>query len=242
MFETVFGSALSPRAGKVIRHKIDRRQSRVVLAWFCTAAYLHIEEVRMSVPSQVDGVRALAEPLARQAGLVIENVTVTPAGKRRVLRVTVDLPEDRTGGVPMDSVATAAQAISAALDESSVMGGMPYTLEVSSPGADRPLTERRHWMRARGRLVELIPPAGTAAAWPAKAAIGRLTAVTDAGLILDGVREVSWQDIGSGRVELEFGHPGALDDLDDGEEDADDTDLDDDEDDEDTDDNTEGEG
>jgi ribosome maturation factor RimP len=209
---------------------------------FCIAAYLHIEEVRMSAPSQVDGVRALAEPLAREAGLVIENVTVTPAGKRRVLRVTVDLPEDRTGGVPMDSVATAAQAISAALDESSVMGGLPYTLEVSSPGADRPLTERRHWMRARGRLVELIPPAGAAPAWPAKAAIGRLTAVTEAGLILDGAREVSWQDIGSGRVELEFGHPGALDDdgeADDGEEDADDTDLDDDED---TNDDTEGEG
>ncbi len=81
----------------------------------------------MNAPSQADGVRALAEPLAVQAGLVIENVTITPAGKRRVLRVIVDLPEDRTGGVPMDSVTVAAQAISAALDESSVMGGLPYT-------------------------------------------------------------------------------------------------------------------
>ena len=184
----------------------------------------------MSAPSQADGVRALAEPLAREAGLVIENVTVTPAGKRRVLRVTVDLPEDRTGGVPMDSVATAAQAISAALDESSVMGGLPYTLEVSSPGADRPLTERRHWRRARGRLVELIPPAGVAPAWPASAASGRLTAVTETGLVLDGEREVDWADVGSGRVELEFGHPSA----------ADDEEFD--EDDDDTDDDTEGEG
>jgi ribosome maturation factor RimP len=166
----------------------------------------------MSAPSQADGVRALAEPLAREAGLVIENVTVTPAGKRRVLRVTVDLPEDRRGGVPMDAVSLAAQAISAALDESSVMGGQPYVLEVSSPGADRPLTERRHWMRARGRLVELIAPAGTKPVWPASGATGRLTAVTDAGLILDGEREVGWADVASGRVELEFGRPGDVDD------------------------------
>jgi ribosome maturation factor RimP len=214
---------------------------RVVLTWSDLPANLHIEEVRMNAPSQADGVRALAEPLARDAGLVIENVTITPAGKRRVLRVTLDLPEDRTGGVPMDSVATAAQAISAALDESSVMGGLPYTLEVSSPGADRPLTERRHWMRARGRLVELIPPAGSKPAWPAKAAIGRLTAVTDDGLILDGDREVSWQDIGSGRVELEFGRPGDVEDFDDDDE-ADEEEDDAAHDDDTEDDDTEGEG
>lgn len=161
----------------------------------------------MSAPSQADGVRALAEPLAREAGLVIENVTVTPAGKRRVLRVVVDLPQDRTGGVPMDAVATAAQAISAALDSSPVMGGLPYVLEVSSPGADRPLTERRHWMRARGRLVELTAPPGRSPLWGTAGPIGRLTGVSDVGLVLDGTREVSWQDVAAGRIELEFGHP-----------------------------------
>jgi len=164
----------------------------------------------MVAPSQADGVRALAEPLARDAGLVVESVTVTPAGKRRVLRVIVDLPEDSTGGVPMDAVATAAQSISAALDESSVMGGMPYVLEVSSPGADRPLTERRHWLRARGRLVNVIPVAGQPV--PAQ---GRLTDVTDAGLLLDGDREIAWAVIASGRVEVEFGRPaGSDEDLD----------------------------
>ena len=166
----------------------------------------------MSAPSQAEGVRALAEPLARDAGLVIENVTVTPAGKRRVLRVIVDLPEDRTGGVPLDAVSAAAQAISAALDTSSVMGGLPYVLEVSSPGADRPLTERRHWMRARGRLVELTAPAGATPAWAPSEAVGRLTAVTEAGLVLDGEREVTWSDVAGGRVELEFGRPSDLDD------------------------------
>ena len=160
----------------------------------------------MVAPSQADGVRALAEPLARDAGLVVESVTVTPAGKRRVLRVIVDLPEDSTGGVPMDAVATAAQFISAALDESSVMGGMPYVLEVSSPGADRPLTERRHWLRARGRLVNVIPVAGQSP--PPQ---GRLTEVTENGLVLDGDQEVAWSVIASGRVEVEFGRPAGSD-------------------------------
>lgn len=176
----------------------------------------------MSAPSQADGVRAIAEPLAREAGLVIENVTITPAGKRRVLRVIVDLPEDLTGGVPMDAVATVAQALSGALDVSPVMGGLPYVLEVSSPGADRPLTERRHWLRARGRLVQLVPPAGRAPAWSEADSVGRLTAVTDAGLVLSGDRQVAWPDVASGRIELEFGRPSELDDddEDDGAEDG----------------------
>ena len=191
----------------------------------------------MVAPSQADGVRALAEPLARDAGLVVESVTVTPAGKRRVLRVIVDLPEDNTGGVPMDAVATAAQSISAALDESSVMGGQPYVLEVSSPGADRPLTERRHWLRARGRLVNVLPVAGQPLPPP-----GRLTGVTENGLILDGDREIGWAAIASGRVEVEFGRPaGSDEDLTDddfGADQDDDGEIEDD----DEDDDTEGEG
>jgi ribosome maturation factor RimP len=183
----------------------------------------------MSVPSQADGVRALAEPLAREAGLVIESVTITPAGKRRVLRVVVDLPEDRTGGVPMDAVAAASQAVSAALDESPLMGGSPYVLEVSSPGADRPLTERRHWMRARGRLVRLVPSPSAEPTWGGTDAVGRLTTVTDQGPVLDGERQLSWSDVGFARIELEFGRPGAHSDADDGDAElsgADDSDAD----------------
>ena len=199
----------------------------------------------MVAPSQADGVRALAEPLARDAGLVVESVTVTPAGKRRVLRVIVDLPEDSTGGVPMDAVATAAQSISAALDESPVMGGMPYVLEVSSPGADRPLTERRHWLRARGRLVNVLAVDGTPPPPP-----GRLTDVTPAGVVLDGDREIPWATVASGRVELEFGRSTGpdedeiddeTDEFDDDEDDDEVDEADDDEDDVEHDD-TEGEG
>jgi ribosome maturation factor RimP len=158
----------------------------------------------VSASTQADGVRALAAPLAESAGLVVEDVTVTPAGRRRVLRVTVDLPDDRTGGVPMEAVAQASQAISAALDGSDVMGGAPYVLEVSSPGVDRPLTERRHWSRSRGRLVLVWLADG-------REVKGRLTGVGDAGLTVAGVGDLAWDDVRKGRVEIEFNR---LDDAD----------------------------
>lgn len=163
----------------------------------------------MAASSPVDGVRALAAPAAATAGLVLENVTITPAGRRRVLRVVVDLPEDAVGGVPMEAVTQASQALSEALDESDVMGGAPYVLEVSSPGADRPLTERRHWLRARGRTVSATLVDG-------RTVSGRLIAAGDAGVVLDGpgAGPVAWADLRTGRVELEFSRPdGVVDDL-----------------------------
>ena len=87
----------------------------------------------------------------------LESVKVTTAGRRRLLRVVVD--SDR--GVSLDDAALASRELSAKLDASDVMGDMPYTLEVSSPGVDRPLTQPRHWQRAVGRLVRVpLTPSG----------------------------------------------------------------------------------
>lgn len=177
-----------------------------------------------------DQVRAVAAAAVTSAGLVLEDVTVTPAGRRRVLRVVVDLPDDVLGGVPVESVESAARAVSEALDSSDVMGATPYVLEVTSPGVDRPLTERRHWLRARGRLVTVtLADGGTVA--------GRLTEAGDDGVTVDG-RLLGWDDLRKGRVEVEFNRPdepaGADDDLvDDETDDTDDTDDENDEDDED---------
>jgi ribosome maturation factor RimP len=175
--------------------------------------------------SLAERVRSLVEPLAAAAGLVVEDVTITPAGRRRVLRIVVDLPETETGGVPMDAVAAASQAISTELDARDAMGATPYVLEVSSPGADRPLTQRRHWLRARGRLVRLQPADGVRTsepAWSADRSSGRLTAVDDTGVELDGERHYPWEQVRAGRVELDFSRP--LDD--DPDQDDDDTDDD----------------
>ena len=166
----------------------------------------------MAASSPVDGVRALAAPAAAAAGLVLDNVTITPAGRRRVLRVVVDLPEDAVGGVPMEAVAQASQALSEALDGSDVMGGAPYVLEVSSPGADRPLTERRHWLRARGRLVTVALAGGRTAG-------GRIVDAGDDGVVLDraDAEPLPWTEVRNGRIELEFARPDAEEgDLNDG--------------------------
>ena len=151
----------------------------------------------MVASAAADGVRALAEQVVGSAGLVVEDVDVTPIGRRRLLRITVDLPEDVVGGVPIDSVALASKAISNALDESDVMGGTPYVLEVSSPGVDRPLTERRHFLRARGRIVTVT----TTATAPTE---GRLVEVDDQHLTFEDGTELPWDQVIRGKVQVEF--------------------------------------
>ena len=96
-----------------------------------------------SRPSSSDPLRAL--------GLDLEAVDITPAGKRRILRVAVD----KDGGVTLDEVAEATREVDRVLDDSDVMGEQPYTLEVTSRGVDRPLTLPRHWRRNADRLVKV---------------------------------------------------------------------------------------
>jgi len=98
-----------------------------------------------------DRLRALLEPLAAEAGLDLEEVRVTQAGSRRQVQVDVDAD----GGVDLDTVAEFSRAVGQALDDSDLMGSAAYLLEVGSPGAERPLSEPRHWRRATGRLAAI---------------------------------------------------------------------------------------
>jgi ribosome maturation factor RimP len=90
-------------------------------------------------------------PVIATAGMDLESVRVTTVGRRRLLQVVVDADT----GPGLDDIAKLSRKLSARLDASGVMGEAPYTLEVSSPGVDRLLTEPRHWRRARGRLVSV---------------------------------------------------------------------------------------
>ena len=102
------------------------------------------------------------------------------------------------------------------LDGTGAMGEAPYTLEVSSPGVDRPLTDPRHWRRAVGRLVR-VPPAGAGDPGPrgqaqAAPAEGRVIAAGDNGIVLevDGEHlQFGYAELGPGRVQVEFGRPAA---------------------------------
>lgn len=149
----------------------------------------------------------LLQPVVSAAGMDLENVRVTAVGRRRLLRVIVD----GDGGVTLDDITQISRAVSAELDENGAMGETPYTLEVSSPGADRPLTEPRHWRRAVGRLVR-VPLAGRSRAGdrPGRPAAveGRVLGTNDSGVLLElpgGQREFGYSELGPGKILLEFG-------------------------------------
>lgn len=132
-------------------------------------------------------------------GLDIEAVELTPAGKRRVLRIAVD----KDGGVTLDDVAEATREISSVLDASEVMGEHPYTLEVTSRGVDRPLTLPRHWRRNESRLVKVALVEGGEVQ-------GRIGRSTDESVVLDvdgTERELAYADIAKARVQIEFNRP-----------------------------------
>ncbi|MDN5893853.1 MAG: ribosome maturation factor RimP [Nocardioides sp.] len=137
----------------------------------------------------------LVDPLA-SLGLDVEAVEVTPAGKRRVLRVAVD----KDGGVTLDDIAEATRQVSSVLDASDVMGEQSYTLEVTSRGVDRPLTLPRHWRRNADRLVKASLVEGGEIE-------GRIVDATDTATTLrvDGTeREVAYADIAKAKVQIEF--------------------------------------
>ncbi|WP_430867087.1 ribosome maturation factor RimP [Demequina aurantiaca] len=141
----------------------------------------------------------LATPGAEAAGLIVDGVAVAPAGKRTRVTITLDLPETEVGSASLDAIAVASRAIGAALDEANVPKS-EYTLEVSTPGTDRTLTERRHFMRARTRLVTLDLAEGATAS-------GRLVDVTDDSVVLEIAGERSsfaLADIADGRIEVEM--------------------------------------
>ncbi len=142
----------------------------------------------------------LSDPL-RALGLDVEAVEITPAGKRRILRVAVD----QDGGVTLDEVAAATRAVSQVLDESDVMGEQPYTLEVTSRGVDRPLTLPRHWRRNTDRLVKVTTTGG-------EVVTGRILESDDDSAELDvsGIRRrLAFADVAKALVQIEFNRPGS---------------------------------
>jgi len=148
----------------------------------------------------------------------LEAVKIAAAGRRRVLRVVIDAD----GGVSLDEIAEVSREISARLDATDAMGDAPYTLEVSSPGLDRPLTQPRHWRRAVGRLVVVELTATDRdlhrdADDDPVSLKGRVISADEKGVVLEtdaARRTLGYGDLGPGRVQVEFGHLDAVEDVD----------------------------
>lgn len=147
-----------------------------------------------------EAIRAVIEPIIASADLFCEEVTISGPPNRLVLRVILDLLEDELGGLSLERVAQVSRPISDALDETDLIKGA-YNLEVSSPGATRPLTDLRHFKRARTRLVRItLQDGGTAT--------GRISEVDDGDIVLDGTsdsaRRIPFSDVKVGVVEVEL--------------------------------------
>lgn len=98
---------------------------------------------------RVEQVRDLVEAVVTANGFDLEDVTLRSVAGRDELTLIVD----RDGGSTLDVLADLSTAISDVLDVAPDTADADYTLEVTSPGVDRPLTAERHWRRAWGRKV-----------------------------------------------------------------------------------------
>lgn len=100
-------------------------------------------------------IESLVAPVAAAHSLEVDRIEVLTAGKRSVVRIFLDGDGPKGRGPSLDDIASATRAISAAFDDADPTRGRPYTLEVSSRGVTRPLTEARHFRRNTGRLVAI---------------------------------------------------------------------------------------
>jgi ribosome maturation factor RimP len=141
-----------------------------------------------------DRVREVIEPLLTGRG--IEVIDVEHA--RGTLRVTIDRVDG--AAIDLDTVAAASELVSGALDRADPIPGR-YTLEVSSPGVERPLRTPAHFRRHVGATVAVKTRAGTEGE---RRITGTLDAADAAGVTVAG-RRVAYADIERARTVFEWG-------------------------------------
>ena len=147
-----------------------------------------------------DQIIELLTPAVREAGFYLEDIHIATPGSHRIVTCIVD----GDSSLNLDQVTSVSRVISELLDEAEFMGETPFTLEVTSPGVDRPLTLPRHFAKNNDRLLKVIQMDGSEV-------IGRIASNTDDSVTLivtlkKESREVviSLSDIKRALVEIEF--------------------------------------
>ena len=142
--------------------------------------------------SVIDEISAVIAPIVAASGNYLEEVTITPDGKSRILTVIVDSDTH----LNLDQVTAVTREISDLLETLPALGDQPFTLEVTSPGIDRPLTQLRHWKKNHGQLVNLV-------LHDDKEVKGRIGDLAGDVIMIDE-KEISLDDIKSAMIEIEF--------------------------------------
>lgn len=153
-----------------------------------------------------DKITELVQPAVEQAGFFLEDVHVVSPGKHRIITCIVD------GQTPLnlDQVTSVSRDISELLDSADFMDDTAFTLEVTSPGVDRPLTLPRHWQKNLNHLVKVVKIDGSVVN-------GRITTIEDANIVLlEDIKgktkehALSLNDVKRATVEIEFNRKGDL--------------------------------
>ena len=142
--------------------------------------------------SNKEQVLAVITPAIESLGFYVEDITITSAGKRSMLTVIVDGDTH----LSLDQVTVATKAISEIVENLPTLGNNPFTLEVTSPGLDRPLTKPRHWRKNQDRLIKIILDDG-------KEINGRIKDSTETSVTVDD-QTINFVDIKRATLEVEF--------------------------------------
>ena len=137
-------------------------------------------------------ISAAIRPIIEATGNYLEELTITLAGKVKILTVIVD----SDAHLNLDQVTAVTKEISLVIEELPVLGDTAFTLEVTSPGLDRPLTKPRHWRKNLDRLVKITMTSG-------QVIEGRIGAATETSVLVDE-NTVSFEDIKRAVLEIEF--------------------------------------
>ena len=131
-------------------------------------------------------------PAIQALGFYVEDISINAAGRRSMLTVIVDGDTH----LSLDQVTVATKAISEIVENLPTLGNNPFTLEVTSPGLDRPLTKPRHWRKNKDRLIKIVLNDG-------KEILGRIKDSTEADVTVDE-QNVKFADIKRATLEIEF--------------------------------------
>jgi ribosome maturation factor RimP len=147
-----------------------------------------------------DQISELVTPALSQAGYFLEDINIVTPGQHRIVTVIVD----GESALNLDQVTVASKLVSELLDEATFMGETPFTLEVTSPGIDRPLTLPRHFAKNATRLLKVVKTDG-------EVVTGRIASNSDSDVTLTVAEKkttkeivVALADIKRATVEIEF--------------------------------------
>ena len=139
-----------------------------------------------------EDISAAITPALEALGFYLEDVTITSAGRRSMLTIIVDGDTH----LSLDQVTSATKAIGEIVESIQSLGETPFTLEVTSPGLDRPLTKVRHWQKNINRLVKVVLLDGSEIK-------GRIKDVNEVSATVDE-KNINYSDIKRATLEVEF--------------------------------------